>query len=168
MTRFVSVLKVGASLSIIAMFISCRSSHQAGVADGKNDSPPVKSAIQLPGPSLPPSICRIVGTVVLIDSAFVSAGGNDLCSKAPCIASVRIDSVLGYGSAFPYPIAPGQTLRVGFTFTLAPTGQVLPSMTPGYAGLAVGSQFKADLESAPTPGSSSSEKRFVVGAYEVR
>src|SRR5512135_3353036 len=54
------------------------------------------------GLRISPGHCRIIGTVIFIDTALASSGP---CSKAPCRTIVRVDSVLGYGSAFGNPVA---------------------------------------------------------------
>jgi len=126
-------------------------------------------ALRIPPEGLPPDVCRIIGTVVRVDTALKSRRPDDPCSKAPCEALVYVDSVLGYGSSFPVILNPGETVRAHFTFSLAPTEQVLPQVKPSFPGLSPGSRFRADLESRAIPVSVSDEKQsFIVNWYELR
>jgi hypothetical protein len=95
---------------------------------------------------IPPGHCRIVGTVIAIDTSLRSSNPSDPCAKVPCRARVRIDQILGYGPAFPQPLVPGEVVVVSFAFTTAPTTKELfPSMQDTYPGVAVGSRFVANL-----------------------
>ena len=116
---------------------------------------------------VPPSHCRFVGTIVSIDSPSVAASPADPCSKAPCTARVRIDSILAYGSAFPSPLAMGQIVAVRFSYTLHPTNTLYPAMSPALPGLNEGSSFKADLEGLPGPAPGATNL-YTVGSYEKR
>src|SRR5512135_1891816 len=58
-------------------------------------------------PAVAPDRCRLVCTVLSIDSVRETAGP---CSKVPCTAVVRIDSILAYGFAFPPVLRVGQAV----------------------------------------------------------
>lgn len=146
------------------LFLSCNSTHQVRSRDTQSLKIPAAQT----GPPLPPSICRIVGTVVSVDSVLMPASSGDPCSKAPCGALVRVDSVLGYGAAFPQPLTPGETVHIRFTFALGPTATFLPSVSPAFPGLTIGARFKADMEGIAEPVGPSGGSAFVVGTYEVR
>jgi hypothetical protein len=112
-----------------------------------------------------PQRCRIVGTLVEINPELLKEG-NGPCTKFPCRGIVRIDSILGYGSAFGNPLAIGQRVNVHFAFTLAPTKKELfPNMTEAYPGLEVNSRFKADVESLPEMNTSADRIRYQVYDY---
>lgn len=111
-----------------------------------------------------PGRCRIVGTLVAVDSTLEQSGP---CSKAPCRGTVRVDSVLGYGSAFGNPLAPGNAISVHFAFTLSFTSEELfPTMTQRLPGLAVGSKFQADVESRLTPAPGQEGGSYVIQGYQ--
>jgi hypothetical protein len=115
------------------------------------------------GERIAPGKCRIVGTIVAIDSTMEATGP---CSKAPCRAVVRVDSVLGYGSAFGNPVALQGQIPVRFAFTLAPTTKDLfPNMTDRFPGLALGSRFQTDLESAVEMKSTGGRPWYLVYDY---
>lgn len=115
-----------------------------------------------------PGQARILGTVVAVDTVR-SARPADPCAQAPCYASVRVDSVFGYGSAFARPLSAGEAVRVRFGYTLGATEAVMPTLTPSYPGLAAGEAFLADVHAqavpAPSPGGASAA--FVVYGYHV-
>jgi hypothetical protein len=157
--RFVLAILLCSAL----MFASCRSTRE----DRREESKP--PALKIPQAGLPPQVCRILGTLVRVDSTLKSQRPDDPCSKAPCEALVYVDSVLGYGSSFPAVLSPGATVRAHFTFTLGPTEQVLPSVKPPFPGLRPGSAFRADLKSTPTLGAVQDINQvFVVDWYEIR
>ncbi len=111
-----------------------------------------------------PGRCRIVGTLVSIDSTLEKGGP---CLKAPCRGFVRVDSVLGYGAAFGNPVAVNERIDVRFAFTLAPTSRELfPNMTKQLPGLQVGTRFQADLESQNEFGNSERRVSYLVHDYE--
>jgi hypothetical protein len=116
------------------------------------------------GTRIAPGTCRMVGTLVAIDSALEKSGP---CSKAPCQGIVRVDSILGYGSAFGNPIAVNAQIEVKFTFTVAPTSRALfPTMTQGLPGLQLGNQFQADIETINEPSMGVRHSLYVVGDYK--
>jgi len=120
---------------------ACASQTEQSVRD-ENQNP---GQIIAQGERIAPGKCRVLCTVVAIDSSLEASGP---CAKAPCRAVVRVDSILGYGSAFGNPIAVRGEIPVRFAFTLAPTtNDLFPSMTEHLPGLALGSKFRTDLES---------------------
>jgi hypothetical protein len=121
--------------------------------------------IQLAGEPIPPNHCRIVGTVVAIDQSLKLSDPQSPCSKAPCSATVRVDSILGYGSAFGSSIPAGQQVNVTFGFTLSPTKEILPQLTQAYPGLKVGSSFVANVRSNEGFGGKTT---FTVNHYDAR
>ncbi len=148
---------------------ACTSSRQESDAGTK------KPAGNVPLPPEPgegaqrvaPSHCRFLATVVAVDSSLMSPESTGPCSKAPCMATVRVDSVVAYGSAFPRPLAKGQLLHVRFTYTLSPTQQFFPDMKPGLPGLTPGTQFKADLEGTNAPAAAPDNGiAYTIGEYE--
>ncbi len=105
-----------------------------------------------------PNEARIRGTITAI---YEERSGSGPCAQAPCAATVRVDSVLGYGSAFPRPISRGEHLDVRFAFTLAPTAELDMNLDDSYPGLELGSSFRADVQGQMSPGGPS----FVVYSY---
>ncbi len=111
-----------------------------------------------------PGKCRIIGTLMAIDSTMEDSGP---CSKAPCRATVRVDSVLGYGSAFGNPVSLNARIAVRFAFTVAPTTKDLfPNMTNRLPGLQVGSTFQTDLESQIEMRSAGTQSWYLVYDYK--
>lgn len=114
------------------LLIGCKSSQQ-------------QSDIQQLPTLVAPNHCRVMATVVGIDSTLLSRNADDACSKVPCRAYVRIDSVLGYGSSFTKPFSHGQTIVLEFRYTLYPTATLFPKMQPSYPGLNIQSRFIGDV-----------------------
>lgn len=137
-------------LPLVAVLIaSCSSSRQEQSAAETSEK---EKAMVHEGQRIPPNHCRVVGTVVAVKPDLKGSGANDPCGKAPCIATVKIDSVLGYGSAFGSSLGSGKEIEVRFTHTLSPTKEVLPEINPPLPGLAVGSQFQADVRASAVMG----------------
>jgi len=148
------------------LILSCRSSQD----QVKKEEAP--SQTQKPadvGPGVPPGHCRIVGTVISISTAL-SAKTEDPCSKASCVASIKVDEILGYGSAFTSPLSKGKEIQVRFTFTLAPSKEMYPQMSPSLPGLVLGSRFQADLSAGDMSMSDDASKTpaFSIGLYTIR
>ena len=99
--------------------------------------------IKNPPPGPAPGTCRVLAMVEAIDRTLKGTSEKDPCGKAPCMATIKIDSVLGYGSAFPAVLAPGMRLSVKFAHTLNPTKDVWPDILPPLPGLRVGVKFEA-------------------------
>ena len=119
-----------------------------------------------PGPGIPPGNAKIVATIVSINTTMKGTGGKDPCGTSPCIATVRIDSVLGYGSAFPKTFSAGETITMKFANTLRPTAKDFPDVKPALPGLSVGSKFVALVNGQMTMGQT--DPAYVVYGYEKR
>lgn len=116
-----------------------------------------------------PGEVRAVCTVVGIDSTRTARAG-DPCSTYPCFATIRIDSVLGYGSGFPRPLSAGESISARFAFTLAPSNEAMPNIATPLPGLEEGDAFMADIRVHPTPGAGTGtgDPKFVVYDYVKR
>ena len=147
---------------VCATFLIACGSSKTTQEDKHSGSTPT---IQLAGERIPPNHCRIVGTVVAIDQSLNSSDPQSPCAKDPCSATVRVDSILGYGSAFGGPIAVGQQVQVSFGFTLSPTKEILPQLTQAYPGLKVSSSFVANVRSNEGLGGKTS---YTVNHYDAR
>jgi len=115
-----------------------------------------------------PNHCRIVGTILEVHGPELGAVSDEPCSKYPCTAKVRVDSVLGYGSAFPGALASRQTIEVRFQYTLAPSKEAYPNETISLPGLSSGDRFRADVsgfEEMAAPGEQGGRIRFGVALY---
>ncbi len=116
------------------------------------------------GTQIAPGKCRMIGTLVAIDSTLERSGP---CSKAPCKGIVRVDSILGYGSAFGNPIAVNGQLEVRFAFTVAPTTSGLfPNVTQVLPGLQLGTKFQTDIESQNEPSIGERRSSYVIEDYK--
>jgi len=137
-------LALAAGLVLAALHTSCTPSRTDSVSARDSTSTPV-----VPSPVqdlIPPNTCRVRATIVAIDTSLMRGSPTDPCSKFHCRATVRIDSVRGYGSSFVRPLSTGETVSVTFVHTLAPTRNVYPEMKPELPGLMLGSSFVADIE----------------------
>jgi len=116
---------------------------------------------------VPPGHVKIIGTVVKIFPPEGQTSQEEICARFPCKVSVRIDSVLGYGSRAVGPLAQGDTLQVLFKLTVEPTQEILPDVQPPLPGLKEGERFVAVLESrAPEMGGKVSEPLLIGYRYE--
>ncbi len=110
-----------------------------------------------------PGTAQIVGTITEIEPVSDSSGSSGPCSKAPCIALVKVSSAK-YGAAFPQLVM-GKEIRVKFLFTLEKTTKELfPNMEEQYPGLKVGDQFSAIVSVTQTV--DKSEPHFRIFGYE--
>jgi len=154
---------------VVLMFVmalvlgGCRSSQETESSGGKERIGMQKP--NPPGPGIPPGHCRIIGTVVAVDSALSEVEG-DPCAEAPCVATVRIVEVVGFGSGFTGTVGNGSEIKVRFRYTLAETSRLFPEMSPVLPGLQKGSTFVADVALAGTLMAES--EQFVIEKYELR
>jgi len=158
--------KVPMALLVLVLMAGCSDQTKKAV---KEESDSNKSLPRRPDMDqqvmVAPQHCRIVGTLVGIDTELLKEG-NGPCTKVPCRGIVRIDSILGYGSSFGNPLAVGQRVNVHFAFTLAPTTKDLfPNMTETYPGLELNSRFRADVESPPEMNTSADRIFYQVYDY---
>ena len=117
-------------------------------------------------PQIPPSHCRLIGTIISIDTTR-SPNPQDPCAKAPCKAKVKITKVLGYGSGFTTPLTEGREVEMTFVFTLAPTTKDLfPNLIATYPGLKTGDTFQADVQAQLKMGEE--KPSLTVMSYEVK
>ncbi len=116
--------------------------------------------------NIPPGQCRVEAEVIKIDSTL-SGISSDPCSKAPCIAWIKIKNVIGYGSGSG-TLNNGDTLKVKFAFTLAATDKEnFPGLKENFPGLTEGSSFIADIQLLPSnPFSKEKEKVYLVYGYK--
>ncbi len=115
---------------------------------------------------IPPSHCRISGTISTIDSTR-SPDTQSPCAKVPCKAKVKVNKIFGYGSGFTNPLTEGSEVEMTFAFTLAPTTKELfPNLDARYKGLKQGDTFQADVQLQQRLGDSAPS--LVVMSYEVK
>ena len=99
--------------------------------------------------------CRLEGTVVEILEPTGKENKEDPCSKYPCVAKIKIDKIIGYGSAFPAVFHSEQIISVKFSGTLMPSAVVDPESGQKLPGLEKGDSFKADISSMQAMGEKS-------------
>lgn len=150
---------------LIPFFVSCSSSHK----ETKTPEPSAQEALLKASAErshrIPPSSCRLIGTIVSIDDSLAD-NPKDPCGKTPCRALVRVDSVLGYGQGFAPPLAEGNEIKITFKFTLNPTDDLFPNMNKAYPGLSVGDAFVANVEALRTGMSPKDAPQFLVYGYK--
>ena len=113
--------------------------------------------------TIPPGHAQITGSVIEIEPISSNSNSSDPCSKTPCIAKVKIKSII-YGAGF--PVLSSKEVRVKFAFTLSPTTKDLfPNMTETYPGLKVGDNFSALAASQESI--NSSEPQLIVNGYSI-
>ena len=156
---------------LLLMIFSCKSAYQTKDKQ-KNDNPQARESLLRASSqalTIPPKNCRIVGTIVFVDEPRSDLGADDPCSKVPCQAVVRVDSILGYGQGFVKPLGKGKEIEVLFKFTLSPTKDLFPNMEESYPGLKLGSYFLADIEGYAIPQiDSNKQARYLIYGYEVK
>lgn len=96
---------------------------------------------------VPPGNCRITGRIISIKPNLLTSNPKNVCSQYPCFATVKIDSILGYGAAFSKPVNRGKEITLKFEYSLKPTTKELfPNMDERLPGLDVNSVFTGDIE----------------------
>lgn len=110
-----------------------------------------------------PGTAKIVGTITAIEPVSTDSGSEGPCSKAPCIAMVKVASAV-YGASFPQLVM-GKEIRVKFLFTLnKTTKELFPNMADEYPGLKVGQEFTAVVAHILSP--DTTVPKFRIYGYE--
>jgi len=154
------ITTVLAFLFIAVLALSCSAAKKGGEKEAAQMEKPAQ-----PGPGVPPNHCRIIGTIVSIDQ-MLATGSDDPCSKAPCVATVKVEEVVGTGSGFTDMIGSGKEIKVRFQTTLAPTQDMLPHIMPALPGLQNGSRFQADLRGSGPAMMGEKSASYTVDRYE--
>lgn len=124
--------------SLFTLLILSMSVIYFGCSTAKEDKNMPEKKIE----KIPPGHARIVGEIVKIEPVMKSDDPNDPCSKAPCIAMVKVKGA-EYGAGFP-TLNMNENIKVKFQFTLVPTSKDLfPNMEEKYPGLIEGQAFTA-------------------------
>jgi len=139
----------------------------SGSGSLKDNSPEIGGA---PAPGghhrlVAPDRCRLVCTVLEVLFEPVSSGP---CSKAPCAALVRIDTVLAYGFSFPPVLNSGQSIRARFVFTTERSDLWFPALKARYPGVTAGTRLQADAELSGSPDEGDRARRLVIDDYTIR
>ena len=112
---------------------------------------------------IPPGHAQIVGVVSKIEPVSDDANLTGPCSKAPCIALVKVNSAV-YGASFPLLVM-NENIKVKFNFTLNKTTKDLfPNMKEEYPGLNEGQEFTALVSHVETMDENAPQ--FQIYAYE--
>ncbi len=119
------------------------------------------------GISVAPGECRVTAEIIKVDSTLVGGPASDPCSKAPCLAWIKINKVIGYGAGSS-TINSGDTLKAKFAFTLAPAGREnFPTLKESLPGLKLGSLFETDVQLMPSyPALKEKEKLYLIYGYQ--
>jgi hypothetical protein len=145
-TKFILTILVFASLVV---FQNCSSE---------------KESTKLNKSDISPGTAEIVGTITEIEPISSNSEMAGPCSKAPCIALVKVSSAR-YGAAFP-PLVMGKEIRIKFRFTLEKTTKELfPNMEEEYPGLKVGDEFTAIVSTIVSVDDTA--PKFQINGYEL-
>lgn len=138
------------------IFISCNKETNKNISEIKKISP---------------GFAQIIGTVLKIKPGLDTNKTNSPCGKVPCITVVKIDSILGYGSAFGKPLNRDTNIKLKFMFTTQETTKKLfPNINKYYKGVNVGSQFFGnvkEIKSSIKIGSNNDLRLYKIFEYKI-
>ena len=130
------------------MLVSACQTHQktdkAELETDTNDQAK-RNVQQMQKEIIPAGFCRVMGTVVEIDSSLLSDISTDPCAKAPCRVKLRIDQILGYGSGFSQPMIAGSVIETFFAYSTADTRGLVKNLQHHFPGVQVGTVIQTDL-----------------------
>lgn len=116
-------------------------------SSSQSNTPPSRepSNAGLPAATQPEN-SRITGRIVtLLDSILPVAKGHP-CAQHPCVAWVAVENVDQKGSNYHGQFNPGDTVLCRFTYTLSPTHDLFPALTPHLPGLQPQDRFQSDVK----------------------
>ncbi len=145
----------------------CASQKNGSRSEQQNKKKQMKIASN-PGEPVPPNNCRVIATVLAINTQNLESGTGP-CSQVPCFATVRIDSIIGYGSAFQHPLSPDGKYVVKFNFTTRPSRKLFPNLEKSLPEVKVGMKFQADLSAMESlqMGSENAVSRYIIYTYKL-
>ena len=145
-------------LFLLVLSVSIVSFHCHKEVTKENDQTMIKPD------TLPPGHAKITGKITEIEPVQKSTNENDPCSKYPCVAKVKVESVF-YGAGFPV-VAVGKEIEIKFKFTLnKTTKEMFPNMEDSYPGLTTGDEFEALVGHEEIP--NNDKPVFVVYGYSI-
>lgn len=108
---------------------------------GCSQTPQYKSSLS---ESINPNNCRIIGTIEAIEEY---KDNNGPCATQPCIATVKISSVISRGMGFTETLSANDTINLKFEYTLNQTSKDnFPKIKVNFPGLKIREMFKGDIE----------------------
>jgi hypothetical protein len=123
-----------------------------------------KENTELSKSDISPGTAEIIGTITEIEPVSSNSDTTSPCSKAPCIALVKVSSAR-YGAAFPQLVI-GKEIRIKFRFTLEKTSKDLfPNLKEEYPGLKAGDEFKAIVSTVINEDDTA--PKFQINGYEL-
>ena len=147
----------------LCFILGCSSEKNITIKKNNNGDAQTTSA---QSNKIPPGQCRIVGTIISIDSTLDKYSSKDPCSIHPCNAVVRVDSIIGYGNSFP-PLRQRSSINLNFIFTLGPTTKDLfPNLNEFYPGLSTGDSFIGNISVRLVMNTSKKLKQFEIYGYQ--
>ncbi|MDP2304155.1 MAG: hypothetical protein Q8N03_17235 [Ignavibacteria bacterium] len=130
--------KIRIILSLIVIFLTISCSNNRYTPDEDSLS---KSELNIPRGSL-----FISGTIISIEKEKLSKDLNSPCSKVPCWALVKVDSIFGSGKQSP-SLQLNDSIKVHFVFTLSKTTEdLIPNLSRKLSGLKENDKFKGNIK----------------------
>lgn len=131
-----SLSKIIVSISIVFSVFSCSNNRYIPDEDSLS-----KSELNIPRGAL-----YISGTILSIAKDKLSKDLNSPCSKVPCWALVKVDSIFGSGKQSP-SLQLNDSIKVHFVFTLSKTtDDLVPNLSRKLPGLKVNDRFKGNIK----------------------
>jgi len=128
--------KIIVSISIVFSIFSC--SNNRYLPDEESLS---KNELKIPRGSL-----FISGTILSIEKDKLSKDLNSPCSKVPCWALIKVDSIFGSGKQSP-SLQLNDSVKVHFIFTLSKTtDDLIPNLSRKLPGLNESDKFKGNIK----------------------
>lgn len=125
-----------------------------------------KSNIAQRNSNIPPNHCRVTAKVIKINNTLTPQNAKDPCSLAPCMATIEIESVIAYGSAFGGTLNIGDTLNVKFAYTTSKTSEdIIPNSSIELDGVQAGSKILTNIKSSQVL--NSTNPGYTIFEYEI-
>jgi hypothetical protein len=129
-------IRITLSLIVILLTVACSNNRIIPEEDSLS-----KSELNIPRGSL-----FISGTIISIEKDKLSKDLNSPCSKVPCWALVKVDSIFGSGKQSP-SLQLNDSIKIHFAFTLSKTtDDLIPNLSRKLPGLKENDKFKGNIK----------------------
>lgn len=122
---------------------------QAPAQSTKTANPEDEQEQEDRAPERSPMNSWIQGFVVEVMPIEPDPMKSEPCAQHACVAMIEVQQITQQGMNYHHQFGDGELMKVYFQYTMAPSSQVFPDISPALPGLNSGDSFEAELFENP-------------------